>query len=267
MALSELRNIEKKLSMAKLTLLGAGPGDPELITVKGVKALQNADVVLYDALANKELLAYCKPECEMVNVGKRAGIHQFQQIFINDMIVEFAAKHESVVRLKGGDPFVFGRGHEEMVHAQEHHIEVEVISGVSSSLAVPAANGIPLTKRGVNESFWVVTGTTSDLKVSSDVMLAAQSSATVVILMGMKHLDKIVSTFSMFRGTDEHVAVIQNGTCIDQNMVVGTLENIEDLVLKNGISSPAVITIGEVVKYHEPQALGTMVKNIGGIEL
>ena len=265
-ALFDLRNIEKKVSMAKLTLIGAGPGDPELITLKGIRVLEQADVVLYDALANKELLQYCSDGCELVDVGKRAGIHQYQQIFINDMIVEFAGQYESVVRLKGGDPFVFGRGHEELEHALRHGIEVEVIPGISSSLAVPATNGIPLTKRGINESFWVVTGTTSNMEVSSDLVLAARSSATVVILMGMRNLDKILSTFSMLRGDDEHIAIIQNGTCAHERMAIGTIGTIKEHVAANGISSPAVITIGEVVRFYQPSALSSMVKDIAASE-
>ena len=175
-------------------------------------------------------------------------------------------QYESVVRLKGGDPFVFGRGHEELEHALRHGIEVEVIPGISSSLAVPATNGIPLTKRGINESFWVVTGTTSNMEVSSDLVLAARSSATVVILMGMRNLDKILSTFSMLRGDDEHIAIIQNGTCAHERMAIGTIGTIKEHVAANGISSPAVITIGEVVRFYQPSALSSMVKDIAASE-
>lgn len=235
--------------MGKLFIVGAGPGDPELITLKATKVLAKADVVLYDALANKELLSYCHPNCELVFVGKKPGIHVFQQIYINDMIVDYAKKYDHVVRLKGGDPFVFGRGHEELEHAREHGIESEIVPGITSAIAVPAMNEIPLTKRGVNESFWVITGTTTSLALSSDVFLAAQSSATVVILMGMRNLRQITSIFSNARGAEEPIGIIQNGTKSNERSVFGTMATIEELVAEHEIASPAIIVVGEVVKY------------------
>ena len=234
--------------MSKLLLIGAGPGDPKLLTLKAVEGLQSADVVLYDALANPELLKYCSKDCELVYVGKKSGIHQYQQIYINDMIVEFGQKYETVVRLKGGDPFVFGRGHEELEHAKSYGMEVEVIPGVSSALSVPATHEIPLTRRGINESFWVITGTTSTLELSSDIHLAAQSSATVVILMGMRNLPKIVEIFTAARGAGEAIGIIQNGTCENEKKVFGELHEILELVETHKMSSPAIIAIGEVVR-------------------
>lgn len=237
--------------MSSLLLIGAGPGDPELITLKAINGLKKADVVLYDALVNEELLKYCAPTCELVYVGKKPGIHQYQQIYINDMIVGYGSKYEYVVRLKGGDPFVFGRGHEEMEHAQRHGMHVEVIPGITSAISVPAMSGVPLTKRGVNESFWVVTGTTSSMKLSSDVLLAAQSSATVVILMGMRHLTEIVDLFTTFRGSNEPIGIIQNGTRQNEKSVFGKMESIIDQVEQKKIESPAIIVIGEVVNLQE----------------
>ncbi|MFT6856078.1 MAG: uroporphyrin-III C-methyltransferase [Cyclobacteriaceae bacterium] len=234
--------------MSKLILVGAGPGDPDLITLKAVKALKSANVVLYDALAAEELLGYCRPDCELIYVGKKPGIHQYQQIYINDMIVDYAKKYATVVRLKGGDPFVFGRGHEELEHARAHNIEVEIVPGISSAISVPALNQIPLTKRGINESFWVMTGTTTNLGVSSDIQFAAQSSATVVILMGMKNLSKIVATFSEYRGDREAIAIIQNGSRPEQRMAISELSEIEEIVYEKGLGSPAIIVIGEVVR-------------------
>lgn len=234
--------------MSTLLLIGAGPGDPELLTLKAIKALKKAEVVLYDALVSEQLLAYCNPECELVYVGKKPGIHQYQQIYINDMIVDYGRKYQNVVRLKGGDPFVFGRGHEELEHARAHGMNVEVIPGITSAISVPALNEIPLTKRGVNESFWVITGTTSSLEMSSDIHLAAQSSATIVILMGMRHLNKIVNIFSSARGQNEPIGVIQNGSRRDEQSVFGEAGNIVDLVKERGLSSPAIIVVGEVVR-------------------
>ena len=145
----------------KVIIMGAGPGDPDLISVKGVKALQQADVLLYDALVAPELLQYATPHCKRVFVGKRKGKKEFSQDEINQLLVFYAVRHACVVRLKGGDPFVFGRGHEELAYVTRRGLTAEIIPGISSALAAPAAVGIPLTKRGVNESFWVVTGTLS----------------------------------------------------------------------------------------------------------
>ncbi|MEN8798137.1 MAG: uroporphyrinogen-III C-methyltransferase, partial [Flavobacteriaceae bacterium] len=148
-----------------LSVVGAGPGDPELITLKAVKALQSADTVLYDALIDPELLNYAN-QAEHIFVGKRRGCYAFQQDQINRIIVQRARLGRHVVRLKGGDPFVFGRGAEEMEYASAHGVEVKVIPGISSAVAVPAAMNIPVTKRGASESFWVITGTTRDHRLS-----------------------------------------------------------------------------------------------------
>ena len=231
-----------------LTLVGAGPGDEDLITLKGIKALESANVVMYDALANPALLKYAPEAAERVFVGKRAGQHLFQQRQINRMVVRYAREYGHVVRLKGGDPFIFGRGQEEKTYALRHGLTVSVVPGISSALAVPATHGIPLTHRGANESFWVVTGTTKDERLPNDMLLAAQSSATVVILMGMKRLAEIVSLFSTHRGHDELIAVIQNGTCADEKHIVCRLRTIENAVAQHAIGSPAVIVIGAVVQ-------------------
>ena len=244
--------------MSTLYLIGAGPGDPDLITLKAVKALNKAQVVLYDALANPDLLQHCSPECEFVYVGKKPGIHQYQQIYINDMIVDNGKKYDHVVRLKGGDPFVFGRGHEELEHARAHGMEVEVIPGITSAISVPALSEIPLTKRGINESFWVVTGTTSNLELSRDVALAAQSSATVVILMGMKHLPKIANLFMKSRGANETIGIIQNGSRPNEQSVFTEMSLVVDEVAKQGLSSPAIIVIGEVVRLGKQKVLSRL---------
>ena len=230
----------------KVTLIGAGPGDPELITLKGIKALQSADVVMYDALVAEELLDYCRPNALKVYVGKRRGAYSCMQEDINPLIVHYARNYGHVVRLKGGDSFVFGRGYEELDYARQHGLEVEVIPGVSSSYAVPAAAGIPLTSRGLSESFWVVTGTTKAGKLSKDLQLAAQSSATVVILMGMHKLPEIAALFGHEGKADTPIAIIQHGTTPHQRVVIGTISTIIDEVTKSGIDNPAVIVIGTV---------------------
>ena len=231
----------------KLTIVGAGPGDVELITLKAIKALESADVVLFDALVNEELLHYA-PKAEIIFVGKRFGCHAYSQDQINDLIVSMAKKFGHVVRLKGGDPFVFGRGSEEIEFAEQFGIETAIVPGISSALGVPAASGISLTQRGISESFWVITGTTSEHKLSKDVALASQSSATVVILMGMNKLDEIISIYQNNRNDDLPVAIIQNGSKEYEKKVIGKISTIATLVHDEKIASPAIIIIGEVVK-------------------
>ena len=232
-----------------LTLVGAGPGDPELMTLKGVKALEQADIVLYDALVSRQILAFIPPATPLVCVGKRAGMHSHSQEEINALIVESAFLYGHVVRLKGGDPFVFGRATEELDVASRYGIPTRVVPGISSALAVPASVSIPLTSRGVSESFWVVTGTTMTGALSEDVALAAQSSATVIILMGLKKLKEIMSLFAAFGKADMAVAVIQNGTLPTQKHVVGTVATIAGLVQEEDLGSPGIIVAGDVVKF------------------
>jgi uroporphyrin-III C-methyltransferase len=232
----------------KVTLVGAGPGDPDLLTLKAVKALAKANVVLYDALANDEILTYAPKEAIKIFVGKRIGNHAYTQDQINQLIVDNALTYGHVVRLKGGDPFIFGRGSEEIEYAESFGIPTFVVPGISSAIAVPANLGISLTKRGTSESFWVITGTTSDRNLSNDIALASQSSATVVILMGMSKLSQIVSLFQKESKGETSIAIIQNGTTPDEKIGVGTIDTIQDVVAQNKLCSPAIIVIGEVVK-------------------
>lgn len=235
----------------KLTLVGAGPGDPELITLKAVKAIQQADIVLYDALVAQPILDFIPVGTPALAVGKRAGSHSYKQEDINELIVEFAYLYGHVVRLKGGDPFVFGRGGEELEFAARHGVSTAVIPGISSAVAVPAAMNIPVTSRGYSESFWVVTGTTMSGEISNDIVLAAKSTATVVILMGLNKLKEIMEVFQANGKSETPVAVIQNGTLSDQKSAIGKPSTIEALVKKNKIGSPAIIVIGEVVRYSD----------------
>lgn len=233
--------------MAKVTLVGAGPGDIELITLKGMKAIQNADCILYDALSSEELLNYAPLGATKIYVGKRRGCKSNKQEAINELIVHCAYKYKNVVRLKGGDPYVFGRGHEELAYAEQHGVTVEVIPGISSSVSVPASIGIPVTKRGINESFWVTTGTLSDGSLSKDIELAAQSTATVIILMGMSKLAEITNIFAKQGKSNTPVAIIQDGTTANQKHIIGNVTNIASLSQEYGMSNPAIIIIGEVV--------------------
>ena len=232
---------------ARLSLVGAGPGDPELITIKGIRALSDADVVLYDALIGTDLLEHA-PRAEKIYVGKRKGFHRFSQDQINALIVEKAYEQGHVVRLKGGDPFIFGRGSEELEYAQRFGLETKVIPGISSCNAVPSSIGIPLTQRAISESFWVITGTTSDRQLSDDIRLAAQSSATIVILMGMGKLTQIAEIFQELGRGQLPAAVVQNGTLPTEKYGIGTIDSIERIVEKQNLASPAIIVLGEVVR-------------------
>lgn len=239
----------------KVSLVGAGPGDIDLITVKGLKALQTADVILYDALANEELLEEAPSHALKVYVGKRANKHRYSQKEINLMLAQYAFSHGHVVRLKGGDPFVFGRGHEELQFINSFDIEVNVVPGISSSIAVAEMQHVPLTRRGLNESFWVLTGTTKSGKLSKDIALAAQSSATVVILMGMKKMEEIMEIFKENHKSETAVMVIQNGTRENEKYVLGHVEDIVAKAKAENVGTPGIIVIGEVVNLHPDLAL------------
>lgn len=231
-------------NQGKLTLVGAGPGDPDLITIKGAKAIASADVILYDALVNKELLQYAVKSCEKIHVGKRAGKHSSTQDQINQLIVEHALQGKHVVRLKGGDPFIFARGKEELDFAESFGIKTDVVIGISS-INLPGYYGIPLTTRGVNESFWVVTATTRNGELSKDAHLAAQSSATVVFFMGLRKLKEIVALYSAFGKEHLPVAIISQGSLPEGHVVEGTIETIASK--SENIPAPALIVVGESV--------------------
>jgi len=240
----------KQAIYPKVTLVGAGPGDPDLISVKGIRALQTADIVLYDALVNKEILQYAPEEVTRLYVGKRLGKHEFNQSKINELIVVMAHLYGHVVRLKGGDPFVFGRGQEEIAYARQHGLETATIPGISSSIAVPEMQGIPLTSRGISESFWVLTGTTQTGAISADIDLAAQSNATSVILMGVHKIREITAIFQHYGKGEMPIAIIQNGSLTSERFVLATIDTVVEEMQHQGVGSPAVIVIGEVVREH-----------------
>ncbi|GGH64874.1 uroporphyrin-III C-methyltransferase [Filimonas zeae] len=230
-----------------LSLVGAGPGDPDLLTLKAVKTLRAAKVILYDALANEQLLQYAAPDAITTFVGKRFGCHALSQQAINQLIIESALTYGHVVRLKGGDPFVFGRAQEEIDCARSHNIPVTVVPGITSAIAVAASQMIPVTCRGLAESFWVTTGTTRTGHLSADVQLAAQSSATVVLLMAMSKLEQIMDLFAANGKASTPVAIIQDGTTERERMVTGTVKDIVFKAEYGGFTNPAIIIVGEVV--------------------
>lgn len=229
-----------------ISLVGAGPGDPELITLKAIKALESASVVLYDTLVNESLLEHA-PAAVKVYAGKIPGQHSMQQKEINTALVDYARRMGHVVRLKGGDPFVFGRATEEIDAIIEAGIPFSVIPGISSAIAVAETELIPLTARGTNESFWVITGTKEDRSLAKDITLAAQSTATLVILMGMHKLRTIMELLVNQQRGETEVAIIHNGTLPGKKIIMGKVADIADKACKAGFGNPAIIVIGEVV--------------------
>ena len=236
------------MSIAKVFIVGAGPGDPDLITVKGLACLRRADVVLYDRLAPAELLAEARPGAELIDVGKEPQRHRRSQDEINVLLLARARAGLTVVRLKGGDPFVFGRGGEECLALAAAGIAFEVVPGVSSAIAVPAYAGIPVTQRGVSTAFTVLTGHTADDDAFD--WDAVPSAGTLVLLMGVRHLPELTRRLIEHgRAPETPAAVIQNGAPPEQRVVVGTLADIAERA--SAIESPATTVIGEVVALRE----------------
>ncbi|MFK2826749.1 uroporphyrinogen-III C-methyltransferase [Bacillus sp. B190/17] len=239
--------------MAKVWLVGAGPGDPDLITVKGLKAIKEADVILYDRLIGAELLEYAKPEAELIFCGKLPDHHHLQQETINYLLVKHAKQGKNVVRLKGGDPFVFGRGGEEAVFLAEHGVPFEIIPGITSGIAAPAYAGIPVTHRDHSASFAIVTGhrregENEELKWSA----LANGIDTIAIYMGVKNLPYIQEKLMTHgKSPQTPAALIHWGTTKEQRTVTGTLGTIGDVARKEGITNPSMIIIGEVVQMRE----------------
>lgn len=242
--------MSKKGIQKKVLLVGAGPGREDLITLAGLQAIQNADVILYDALVNPNLLKYAQTTAQLIYVGKRCGKHNLSQLQINTVLLEQALSRNVVVRLKGGDPFVFGRASEEIEYLESFGISVEVIPGVTSAISVPAGQGIPLTKRGVSTSFWVMTATTKDGNFSNDLILASKSSATLVLLMGVRKIGKIAQTIGKYRPGLTPIALIQNGTLSNENCVTATLSSAVHAFSKIDVTQPGVIVVGDVVADH-----------------
>lgn len=222
-------------------LVGAGPGDPDLITLKAVKALKKADVVVYDRLANEEILKYADG-AEFIYVGKKAGEHYKKQDEINQILVNEGKKHDVVVRLKGGDPFVFGRGGEEMLALLEEGIPVEFVPGVTSAVGVPTSAGLPVTHRGVATSLTVVTGHEDPTKSQKQVKWNFNAD-TIIILMGIGMLEENTKEIMKYKDPKTPVCVIERGTTAHQKIIIGTLE---DIAQKN-IKPPALVVVGHVV--------------------
>ena len=238
----------------KVFLVGAGPGDIGLLTIKGLKCLKKADAVIYDFHLNAQVLNYINHDAEFIYAGKRGGHHTMTQDEINEMLVRKAKEGKTICRLKGGDPFIFGRGGEEAEALSREGIEFEIVPGVSSSIAAPAYAGIPLTHRLFSSSFAVIPGYEDPSKKESTIEWAklATGVGTLVFLMAVKNIDVIArKLIEGGRPSDTPVAVIRWGTRADQTTLVGTLENISGLVKEKDIKPPAVMVVGDVVKLRE----------------
>jgi len=238
----------------KVYLVGAGPGDPGLITLKGFRLLQMADVVIYDRLVHPEILSEIPVEAEKFYVGKKCDHHTVPQDEINALIVEKAREGKIIVRLKGGDPFVFGRGAEEILYLVEEGIEWEVVPGVTSATAVPAYAGIPLTHREFSSMASIITGHETFSKDRSQLRydLIAPNDSTLVILMGMTNLNTIVDELILHgRPASTPTCIITWGTYPEQKVLSGTLGDIVDKKEKAGLKPPGIVVIGEVVRLRE----------------
>jgi uroporphyrin-III C-methyltransferase len=238
----------------KVYLVGAGPGDPGLLTLKGKTLLECADVVIYDALIGPQILAMVNPQSEQINAGKRRGRHSLLQSETTQLLIEKSKTHAVIVRLKGGDPFVFGRGGEEMEDLIKAGVSVEVVPGVTSGIAAPAYAGIPLTHRDYSSSVTFVTGHESSGKYRPAVnwQAIAQSSETIVIYMGIHNLAYIVEQLcSVGLPSTTPIALVRWGTRPEQEELIGTLESIVQQVEVSGFDAPAIAVIGSVVGLHQ----------------
>ncbi len=237
--------------MSKVYIIGTGPGDEELLTLKAVNSLKQCTAVLYDRLVSNNILNYIDEDCKIYYCGKEPGIHYKTQDQINELMVSLAKAGHTVGRIKGGDPYVFGRGGEEVLALKKENIQFEVIPGVTSPIAVLNYAGIPITHRGVSQSFHIVTGkSAASLKINFEAL--AKENGTLVFMMGLSSLDSIVENLLRYgKNIDTPCAVVMRGTCSKQKKVIGTLKDIKYKVEKAKLKSPCIIVVGEVVKLNE----------------
>jgi uroporphyrin-III C-methyltransferase len=235
-------------------LVGAGPGDPKLITMRAVELIKKADVVLYDRLVSKKIISMIPKKADKVYVGREVGDDYKHQDATNQMMIKYAKSHRHVVRLKGGDPFIFGRGGEEAEYLRKHKIRFEIIPGITSGIGSAVYCGIPLTHRKYSSSVVFVTGHEDPQKSKGQVKwkALAKSADTIVIMMGLSRIGTISKNLiAGGLGKNTPVAVIQNGTSKNQRMIIGTIANIADKIKQNKIAPPSIIIIGDVVKLHK----------------
>ncbi len=239
------------MMMGKVYIVGAGPGNPDLLTIKGLKCIQQADVIVYDRLVNRELLREAKSHAEFIYCGKQPKFHTMPQEMINQLLVQYARSGKIVTRLKGGDPFVFGRGAEEIEELVRNNIPYEIVPGVTAGIAAPAYAGIPITHRELGNSFAIITGHCKngepiDIKWESLI----HGVDTLAIYMGVGNLPYICDQLVKHgKREDTPVAIIQEGTTSGQKTVTGTVGTIVSLAQKTKINNPAMIIVGEVVSF------------------
>lgn len=240
---------QKQYIDPRITLVGAGPGDPDLISLKGIKALKTANVVLYDALVDERLLGYAPSEAIKVYVGNPSGDENFSQNVVNQLMVDYALNFGHVVRLKGGDLFVFGRGYEELDYAASYSVETSVVPGISSAISVPGLRGIPVTHRGLSNSLWILTGSDEQGNLSTELEDAAQSQATVVVLLGFDRLNEIVALYQAAGKGRLPAAVIQNGAMASEKVAVGIVNTIVEVAEEQRIDNigPVLLVFGNTV--------------------
>lgn len=244
--------ILKQVKRGKVFIVGAGPGDPELITVKGLQAIQNADVILHDALVHPHLVFEINPGAEKIFVGKREGKHSVSQETIQSLLIEAANQGKQVVRLKGGDPFIFGRGAEEAEALAKAGITFEVITGVTAGIGAAAGFGIPLTSRNEAQSTTLITGHQCEKNGKHNWKALAELNSTLVFYMGVKNISEIVSgLIKNGKSSSTPLAIVQNGTMVNQEIFISTLKNVEEALEGTNLKTPAVIIIGEVVNHHQ----------------
>lgn len=239
--------------VGKVYLVGAGPGDPDLITVKGLRCLQKADVILFDRLVNPELLKHAKEGAKLVYCGKLPHYHTMKQETINHFLVKYAYEGLQVVRLKGGDPFVFGRGGEEAEECMMHDVPFEIVPGITAGIAASAYAGIPVTHRTLSKSFAFITGhQAGNVAAEHQWSHLANGVDTICVYMGVSHLTTITKYLIQYgKSPQTPIALIHWGTLSDQRTIIGTLETIEEQVKEANISNPSMIVIGEVVRLHK----------------
>ncbi len=247
-----LKDPDKTIASGEVYLIGAGPGDPGLLTMRAFRLIQQADVVLYDRLVSDEVMALVRPNAEKIYVGKQRDDHAVPQQEINHLLVEHAKKGKRVARLKGGDPFIFGRGGEEIEQLSSEQVPFQVIPGITAANGCASYAGIPLTHRDHAQSVRFVTGQLKDGTVNLDWEQLIQPSQTVVFYMGLKGLS-VISQSLIEHGADKHlpVALIEQGTTAEQRVHVGTLETIAGIVDQATVKSPTLLIVGSVVSLHE----------------
>lgn len=232
-------------------IIGTGPGDEDLLTIGAIRALRRCTAVLYDRLCASNVLNYLPKGCKIYYCGKTPGAHSMSQEEINELLVELAEEGHIVGRIKGGDPFIFGRGGEEILALEEANIPFEVIPGITSFISVLSYAGIPVTHRKIAQDFHVVTGKSQD-ESNVNYSALARENGTLIFMMGLNKLSEIVSSLiEQGKPRDTLVAVVMRGTTSKQKKVIGNLENIEDKVKEAGLISPCIIVVGEVVKFQD----------------